>query len=51
MLDARFRDLAGNALGDFRSLGDAAPFRYQAGHIDACGRKTAGIQCFDMESD
>ena len=51
MLDARLHDLAGKALDNLGSLGDAAPFCDQARHIDACGKITAGIQCFYMESD
>ena len=51
VLDARLGDLSGKSLGNFSSLGDAAPFCNQAGHIGACGEKTTSAQCLDVESN
>ena len=41
MRDTRLSDLPGEPLGDFGGFGDAAPFRDQAGHVDARGEKPA----------
>ena len=50
MLDTRFGDLPGKAMGDFSGLGDAAPLRDQTWNVGARSQPAVG-QLLNAESD